>query len=379
MIACRVCRARIERPAYEAAAPTLTSIATFLDMPTRVFVCDGCGHTQCDDIPEIQTFYDTVYRISLAGDDHDQIVAVSPDGTVLYRTDHQADIALRLLDLPKNARVLDYGAAKSDTLRKMCAVRPDIEPHVFDVSRDYVAAWSGWVPEHAQATYAVPEAWAGRFDAVMSHFVIEHVSDPVGFIRQIADLLAPGGVVLLSMPNPFANPGDVVVADHLNHFSEASLRRALGTGGLALKTIDTTAFPGAFFVVAERNARVEAEVDAREAVDRAREVCAFWSKASSHLDAETERLAGRKAAIYGAGFYGSWIFSRVSREIDLVAFLDRNPHLAGGRHYDLPVLPPEQIPNDVEVLFIGLNPLKSREAIAAQPWLQRPGLDHVWL
>ena len=90
MTGCRVCRAPIDGPAYEAPAPALTSITTLLDVPTRVFVCETCGHAQCDDIPEIQTFYDKVYRISLAGDDHDQVFAVNADGSVIYRTDHQA-------------------------------------------------------------------------------------------------------------------------------------------------------------------------------------------------------------------------------------------------------------------------------------------------
>lgn len=379
MSVCRVCRNTIGAPAYEAPAPALTSIMTFLDIPTRVFVCRACGHAQCDEIPEIQAFYDKVYRISLAGDDHDQVCAVREDGTILYRTDHQAALSLRLLALPENARVLDYGAAKSDTLRKMHSIRPDIRPHVFDVSRDYTTAWQGWVPSDAQATYSVPETWKGRFDAVMSHFVIEHVPDPVGFIRDIADLIAPGGILLLSMPDAASNPGDIVVADHLNHFSDASLRYMLAEGGFRPCTIDTTSFPGAFFVVAERGSSADDTAPVGEAVDRAHQLCAQWRAASAHLDAETLRFSGRKAAIYGAGFYGSWIYSRVEQSVDLIAFLDRNPHFEGANHYGLPVLPPERIPDDIELLFIGLNPLKSREFIAAQPCLHRPGLEHVWI
>lgn len=380
MTACRVCREPIAGPAYEAPAPALTSITTLLDVPTRVFVCEACGHAQCDDIPDIQAFYDRVYRISLASDDHDQVFAVEPDGTVIYRTDYQAEIVLRLLDLPQGARVLDYGAAKSDTLRKVHAARPDIRPHVFDVSRDYVAAWQGWVPADAQATYAVPPDWHGRFDAVMSHFVIEHVPDPVGFIRTLSALLRPHGTLLLSMPDVSANPGDMTVADHLNHFSESSLRRALAEGGFRVKAIDGTSFPGAFFAVATPTGEPQAgETCTRDAVARSREICDFWKKAAADLDAEAARFAGRRAAIYGAGFYGSWIYSRIAGVVDVAAFLDRNPHLQGGSHFGAPVLPPERIPDDLAALFVGLNPLRARDAIAVQPWLHRPGLNHIWI
>lgn len=380
MTACRVCGETIPTPAYDAPAPALTSIMTLLDVPTRVFVCDGCGHAQCDDIPDIQAFYDTTYRISLSSADHDQVFSVAPDGAVLFRTDHQTDIALKLLDLPQEARVLDYGAAKADTLRKMVERRADIAPHVFDVSADYRTAWLGWVPEEAQATYTVPKAWLGQFDVVMSHFVIEHVPDPVGFLSDIAALLKSDGQALLSLPDVAANPGDMVVADHLNHFSETSLERALARAGLKLVALDRASFSGAFFVVAKcASPPAIAPGSAKNDAARAREICTSWELATERLDQVAKDNAGKTCAIYGAGFYGSWIMSRVGTMLDVSAFLDRNPHLVGGEHFGKPVLKPEDIPADVEVLFIGLNPLKAREAIAAQPRLNRAGLQHVWL
>lgn len=381
MRTCRVCAEQIAQSSYEAPAPALTSIMTLLDTSTQVFVCRSCGHAQCDDIPDIQAFYDTGYRISLNSNDHDQIFAVEPDGKIVYRTDRQVELAERLLDLPAGALLLDYGAAKATTLRKLHARRPDIRPHVFDVSADYAGAWKGWISEDAQACYAVPSSWSGRFDAVMSHFVIEHVADPVDFIRNIRALLKPGGKLLLSLPDVSANPGDMTVADHLNHFSEASLRRALAIGGFSVKTIDSSSFPGAFFAVAIHDAE-QTQVEAalvEAAVLRAEEICEFWKISAANLEREAAAFRGRKAAIYGAGFYGSWIYSRAGKELELAGFLDRNPHIAGGSHFGVPVLPPEQLADDVEVLFVGLNPLRAREAIDAQPFLRRPNLKHIWL
>ncbi|WP_113554419.1 methyltransferase domain-containing protein [Hyphomicrobiales bacterium] len=383
MTACRVCGTNISSPTYEVPAPALTSIMTLLDVPTRVFVCAACGHAQSDDIPDIQAFYDTGYRISLNSEDHDQIFAVSADGTITYRTDHQAALALRLLDLPDGALILDYGAAKADTLRKMTVSRSDLRPHVFDVSSDYAAAWQSWVPQAAQATYSVPGAWQETFDAIMSHFVIEHVADPVGFMREVRALLRPDGAFLFSIPDVAGNPGDMAVADHLNHFSEASIAHALASAGFQLQTIDKTSFPGAFFVVARRiempAQTATSSAAAEDAAKQARDICDFWDQASGKLRDGTQHYARRKVAIYGAGFYGSWIYCRIGQAVDVVAFLDRNENMKGATHFGIPVLSPEDLPAEAEALFIGLNPLKARAAIAAQPWLQRPGLDHVWL
>lgn len=382
MTACRVCGGNIATPTYEVPAPALTSIMTLLDVPTRVFVCEACGHAQSDDIPDIRAFYDTGYRISLTSENHDQIFSVAADGTITYRTDHQAALALRLLDLPRGAAILDYGAAKADTLRKMTFARSDIRPHVFDVSADYATAWQGWLPEAAQAVYSVPEPWRENFDAVMSHFVIEHVADPVGFMRAVRELLRPDGTFLFSVPDVAGNPGDMTVADHLNHFSETSLRRALSDAGFKLRIIDKASFRGAFFIVAQRTDAAKETANATAvaaSAQEARDICTFWEKASEKLKSDVARYAKRKVAIYGAGFYGSWIYGRIGDTVDVVAFLDRNENLQGATHFGIPVLRPEDLPDEAEALFVGLNPLKAHEAIAAQPWLQRRGLDHVWL
>ena len=383
MTACRVCGSHIAEASYEASAPALTSMMAFIDIPTLVHVCDECGHAQCADLPDIESFYDTTYRISLESDDHDQVFAVAADGTPIFRTDHQAAIGLRLLDLPQGTSILDYGAGKADTLRKMCVARADLHPHVFDVSRDYVPAWNGWVKPENQASYSVPDAWAGRFQAIISHFVIEHVAEPVAFLKTLHGLLAPGGRLLLSMPDVAANPGDMTVADHLNHFSTASLKRALALSGFTLETVDSTAFPGAFFIVAVCCEQpVTGAADRQEAADaaqKAREICAFWKQATIRLDDAAKQFSGKRAAVYGSGFYGSWICSRIEADVDFRVFLDQNPKLQGSVHFNRPVLSPSKLDDDVDVVFVGLNPLKARAAIAGQAALHRPGLDLVWI
>ena len=55
----------------------------------------------------------------------------------------------------------------------------------------------------------------GRFDLVCSMEVIEHVTDPEGFVATLAERLAPGGLMLLSTPNrtPLSQAGLVTLAE----------------------------------------------------------------------------------------------------------------------------------------------------------------------
>ncbi len=385
MMACRVCRSEIPAPAFFSAAPALTSINTQIGIDTAVYLCETCGHAQNPDIPDIAAFYDKDYRISLQGDDHDQIFAVDAAGKPIFRTDHQARLSLGLLNLPEGALVLDYGAAKATTLQRMLAARPDLVPHVFDVSSDYQQAWQGWVEAGHQAVYGIPDHWNGRFDAAMSHFAIEHVADPMDFLRSLRALLNPSGRLLLSLPDVHGNPGDMAVADHLNHFTLPSLQQALTQAGFGVETVDRTSFPGAFFVtaVASPTGTDHGTLPAPEAVADAHRrnaaICAFWEDAHRRMDEAADRMAGEVCAIYGAGFYGTWIGHKIAGRMDIAAFLDQNPGLQGAARLGKPILPPDGLPPHVRHVFAGLNPLKARAIMASVPALKDKDIDIIWL
>lgn len=382
MKVCRVCLAPLGAPDYLASSPALTSVATLLDLPTRAYVCEACSHAQSPDLPDLSKFYDQAYRISLSTEDHDQIVEVR-HGRPIFRSDHQATISLKMLDLRHGALVLDYGAAKAKTLRLLVEHRPDIVPHVFDVSSDYSSVWKRWIAAEYQATYDVPEHWVGRFDAVILNFVVEHLSDPVGILKQIRDLLNEHGRAIVSVPDVQANPGDMVVADHLNHFSLISFQRALSEAGLVAERLDDRVFPGAFFACVRRNAATtdnrQSDAIISNSVQRSRDICEFWSIAGHGIDRKARELQGQRVMIYGAGFYGSWIFSRVRHAVEVLGFLDRNPALAGTRHFDLPVLTPEDALDDLSAIFVGLNPLRARDILEHTEFGMRWQHKLVWL
>jgi SAM-dependent methyltransferase len=79
-----------------------------------------------------------------------------------------------------------------------------------------------------------------RFDAIFAQHVLEHVPDPRGFLGVARSLLAPGGTLVLCVPNFEARLrklapsgwGWYQVPVHLHHFSRRALRRLLGDAGL---------------------------------------------------------------------------------------------------------------------------------------------------
>lgn len=94
------------------------------------------------------------------------------------------------------------------------------------------------LPGTAEAMPA--EITAHRYDFILFAHVLEHCLDPMLALRNAADLLAPGGVLLLETPNNAARGLSqqgahwhwLDVPRHLNFFTEASLRAFAAGAGL---------------------------------------------------------------------------------------------------------------------------------------------------
>ncbi|MEM6906325.1 MAG: class I SAM-dependent methyltransferase, partial [Pseudomonadota bacterium] len=347
------------------------SLSTRLDVETEIYACPDCGHAQSPDLADVERFYYTEYRISLASDAFDQLYDMR-GGEPLYRTAHQAALVREVAEPPQGARVLDYGCAKATTLQRLVAARPDIRPAVFDVSEDYRSHWTSWVAAEDQATYRCPEDWSGRFDLITVHFVLEHVADPVAVLSDIARLLAPGGSVFLTVPDPLSNPGDLIVVDHLNHFTAPSLTHAFGLAGLAVRALRQDLFRGAHVVVAERATAPAPPPDPGDSYQKLCETAAFWQRARETLETAVAAHGDRPAAIYGAGFYGVFIASTLARRQKLLGHLDRNPHLQEAAPVS-PVHHPLSPPPGIEVIYAGLNPAIARPILAE--WRAETGLS----
>jgi SAM-dependent methyltransferase len=375
MESCRLCSAPLSLPVYSTAAPALLDGGKALDVRTEVFVCDACGLAQSPDFPEMQEFYAHEYKVSLDSADHDQIITLG-NGKSLFRTDFQKEAVLNLAKPRSGAHVLDFGSGKASTLKKLQAGRPDIIPYVFDVSEDYRPYWAEWVHPDNIATHKIPDAWRGRFDLVTAHFVLEHVAEPADTLRLLATLLAPGGKLYLSVPNSLANPGDLLVVDHLSHFSKGSLGNALLIAGLRPIVINETDFSGTLLACCEPSETARAVEYPTEA-PLLRKAAAAWQIMCENLVQAAKMNSDKRAAIYGAGFYGSYIRTVLSDRGNIGCFIDANPHLQGTEHLGLPVIGPEKIPDDIAVVYAGLNPLKARQIISKVSQLGQRQI--IWL
>ncbi len=148
----------------------------------------------------------------------------------------------RWLPESRDAEMLEIGPGYGQLLE---ALRMDLgytRARAVDVSREVVAFCERAMPgstEYAEDTVAFLRANPGRWQRVFALHVLEHVprTDVTALVRAMRDALAPGGRVIVELPN-MANlfTGGYLRYADLTHewgYTEQSLRQLLESAGLA--------------------------------------------------------------------------------------------------------------------------------------------------
>lgn len=380
---CNVCDSLLASPIYESADNcSITTMNKLIEGKTQVYLCKTCGHLQTTELPNLTKYYAEEYEINTSSEEEDQLYKVV-DGEAVYRADHQASVLLQKSVLKDGQRVLDYGCAKSPTLKKVAGSHPGIKVFLFDVTDRYIPFWETFPQKVEWSTHTPNPNWFGTMDVVLSFYALEHIADLTQGLNNIKALLKVGGLFYFVVPNVYRNVADFVVADHVNHFSKGSLVHLLERHGFDDIQVDGESHDAAFVVMARMGASPKAQLsDARpsdEVLSSVRKMADYWQGISVRIR-EYETQSGNDAvAIYGAGFYGNFIASSMTSPDRIACFVDRNLHLQGKDRDGRPIFSPEKMPHNVKHVFVGLNPQIAQANIEAiQDWHER-GLSYFYL
>jgi len=165
-------------------------------------------------------------------------------GTHLVRRRRRMDEMIAALAAP--GPVLDVGCGKGSQLAKLppqyVPYGIEISPGQAEVAQRMVASRGGAIMVKPGAT-ALRECPAGFFTGIMMRSYLEHESQPRAALEGAAHALAPGGVLIIKVPN-FASANRRVFGrrwcgfrfpDHMNYFTPATLTRLCAASGLAVR------------------------------------------------------------------------------------------------------------------------------------------------
>lgn len=101
-----------------------------------------------------------------------------------------------------------------------------------------------------------PEKAIQKSDVILHYDVLEHVPDPVGFIRSHATDLNPGGVIVFAVPDcsPYIAYGDIsmILHEHLNYYNEEALQNVVEASGFEVLEIQKAKYGGVLYCIARK-------------------------------------------------------------------------------------------------------------------------------
>ncbi len=276
------------------------------------------------------------------------------------------------VDLPETGRLLDIGCSNGNLLKSFHALRPAWKlsgDELGDTWRDTVMALPG-----VEAFYSSgPQpSYVGVFDVITLSHVLEHVRDPVAFLKEKAGHLSEGGRILIASPDVRQNPIDLVIADHCTHFDEQSLRYVIEKAELAVELLSSRLLPKELIaVLAPRQGREQVamrRIPSDEGGMDAQTRCLFYFGLLEEV-----RKAGRAAAaekrpfgIMGSSIAACWMNLELAGSVEF--FVDEDENRVGHQLMGLPILAPADVPANA-VVFIPMSASVAERII--QRWRHR--------
>lgn len=206
--------------------------------------CVACGHQQlvAEFSPdELSRLYSEYYpRKSLAVDDHSAYPPAQG-----FKSWLNGERCSAYHWVPERVRVLDIGCGACGTLGYHRARGCEVYGVEADANVRAIAKRQGFDVHIGLFDPAIYQS--GFFDYVTMDQVVEHFPDPVAALRGVHRVLRPGGMAILSTPNPAGWGARRYGRDwinwhvpyHLHQFSRCSLALAAKKAGLALRRLRT--------------------------------------------------------------------------------------------------------------------------------------------
>lgn len=209
-----------------------------------------------------------------------------------------------------------------------------------------------------------PAQARGPWDVITLNHTLEHIPRPADHLASLRGLLAPGGLLLLNVPDWTANPFDLVIADHCTHFTAPLLARVFRAAGLSPLSLTRGLIPKEWLAVARAEPGAPAELgelgewgelgEPGELARMADVLAALdWLERFAAQARQARDEAPAAFGVFGTAIAGVWLDAALPGGADF--FVDEAPDRAGGDFMGRPVFTPRQVPAGATV-FLAFPP-----------------------
>lgn len=322
----------------------------------RIAVCGECGAVQKLVEPawldEIEHIYQS-YAIYHQAGGKEQPIFTGSGSPPQPRSRSLIQYLESKTRLDTCADVLDFGCGTGSALQTYSEFHTGWKLYGAELSTKNIALLKT-IPGFIELFTGPPKDIPVQFDVITLIHALEHVLDPVAVVQQLSTRLKGAGILFVEVPDGCKNPYDLVIADHLLHFTLETLRLASHRAGLEIIELTDTVLPKELSLVGRGGAGVAPVIgfpDSKAAVER---VGTQIDWLYAQIAAATEICTGNpRFGLFGTSISATWLAGILG---DRVAFfVDEDPGRVGGQHMGRQILSPAEVSGNSNV-FVPLIP-----------------------
>ena len=372
---CKICEiGRLEPIKAYAELPRVTSDCKPWPAGGAMCWCADCGAVQklADEkwFDEIDRIY-KAYQIYNLSDGSEQVI-FSDAGVATPRSQKLVDFVLTNAASKPTGQLIDIGCGNGSALMNFSSALPTWKLYGSELS-DKAKSNLQRLPNFGELYTGPVDDIQQRFDVVTMIHSLEHMPDPLVSLREASRLLKEGGTLFVEIPNVVTSLFDLLVADHLVHFSPAHLGYLASRAGFSTSILRDDVLPKEITLVARRD--VGSTLGRPDpALTRAlAEANVAWL---GRVIGEARRSSGEadKFGIFGTSISGMWLYGALGDRVSF--FVDEDATRVGKSFEGIPILAPHQVPAG-HTVFIPLLPdvakrVAARHAGSAVNYVEPP-------
>jgi len=317
----------------------------------RLACCSACGVVQKPVsnawLEEIRDIY-AAYAVYEQGGGAEQVSFDAATGGAMARSQRIVAWLDKLGRLRETGECLDIGCGNGAFLQAYSRTNPGWRMTGLELDARNKACVES-IPRVTHLHVGPIGSLDQKFDLIVMIHALEHIPNPVAFLRSLLERLNPEGRLLIQVPDLSASPFDLLIADHCSHFSAASLDRVVRSAGYKVGQLDATCVGKEITLLAEpagneiptgKPMSVSSDDDARSA-----ERHAEWM----HQVLRQGHQVPARIGIFGTSISGTWLASALGDRAHF--FVDEDPNRIGRTHLGKPIYSPAQAPGDMDILM----------------------------
>ena len=319
-----------------------------------LFSCAGCGVIQAVNSVEYASDVASIYKnysMFYQGSGMEQ--KILSNGKLGRRSNALVEYLSNSGLLFDGAKVLDVGCGNGDFLRNLSGNGNytldgyEYDESSFDLLND--------VPGFRQLMCGSFDEINESYDLIVLIHSLEHFFQPKEVLQALKRILKINGKVVLQVPNPLENPFDLIIVDHVFHFTPMSLESLAANSGFGIERLSTQVATREITMILSQNSQME-KTNCLSTSDGERIVSYVikWFEVFIGDVLVALRDKSTEVALFGTSIGGIWLNSMFPNAFSY--FVDEDDSRVGRTLFGKKVLSMNDIPSGA-VVVIPIAPL----------------------